>query len=391
MNVVKKTIGSVVVLSLLSGMLFLSSCKSSDDASSTTDAPPTTNLPSPIPKTPDVSAVVIPADNPMSPAKVELGRHLFYDGRLGVPTGKRTDGNSFSVTSSISCASCHDPSRAFADNKAFSSGFVNQHGTRNAPTLTNVSYNTFFTWSGKFATLEKHAPGPMFSALEMGNNFSLDEKDTTGQGYGSEPGTNDTMFLFRRLRSEPKYAELFTNAWGDTTFTLDRIAKSIACFERTLLSHSSTFDDYNSGNQHAISNSAKRGFQLFIDPAKANCIACHSGFNFTNNEFRNNGIAAGETDMGRSEVTKKEADNYLFKVPSLRNVALTAPYMHDGRFSTLEEVLAHYNGGAMSTGHDAAIKPLHLGKQDISDIIEFLKTLTDHSFTSDPAFSNPWK
>ncbi|HYM20296.1 MAG TPA: cytochrome c peroxidase [Candidatus Kapabacteria bacterium] len=391
------------------GLTLLSSCKKDDST------PPTSNnnnqnnptdLPSPIPV--HAPAIQYPADNqintsdPTNDPKVALGRLLFYDGRLSIASGNGSDSN-FSAMNGVSCGSCHIPGNSFTDPKHNQLSFGINHtiGVRNAPNLTNVAYNKAFTWDGKFTTLEQHVPGPMFSSIEMGNNFSRFSNDTTANGYGSSPGTNDTMFLFKRLQQpgvtqgpshkSVNYADYFKAAFGTQEISLDRIVKAIASFERTFISTSSPFDAYNAGSANAISASAKHGFQLFINPDGANCVACHSGYNFTNGEFRNNGLIPSDQDPGRFKISKSPTDINSFKVPSLRNVALSYPYMHDGRFATLEDVLAHYNsGGSGQTNHDSHIKPLHLSQQDISDIVEFLKTLTDVSFTSNPAFVNPW-
>ncbi|MBS1902087.1 MAG: c-type cytochrome [Bacteroidetes bacterium] len=370
------------------------------DPNSTNNQPSNpTDLPSPIPTT--APNVVAPDDNPMTAAKIDLGRHLFYDGRISVLKSmnpRDSFGVKFSPSSGIACASCHDPQYAFTDpnHRSFSVGVENAQGVRNAPTLTNVAFNTSFTWDGKFATLEKHTPGPMFSPIEMGNNLSRFQNDSTANGYGSDPGSNDTMFLFHRLNSTPQgmpgYSGMFKDAYGTSDITLDRMVKAITSFERTMISHSSPFDQYNSGNKTAIGDAAKRGFQLFINPAKANCIACHNGYNFSNSEFRNNGLVPSDKDLGRFKITKAVADINKFKVPTLRNIALTAPYMHDGRFATLDDVLQHYNSGGSNQTYykDPAVKPLGLSQQELSDLKAFLETLTDTQFTTDASFSNPW-
>jgi cytochrome c peroxidase len=342
-----------------------------------------------IPKSP--GTIIVPADNPMTAAKIDLGRHLFFD-------------KSLSVDGTTSCSSCHDPSIGFADLRgmATSMGFSQRMGTRNAPTLTNVAYNAVFTWDGRFKSLEEHAPGPIFNQLEMGNNFSTSQQDTVPSGYNSGPGPFDTLFLFKRLNGKGNdiagidYPQLFTAAWGSSQISLDRIAKSIATFERTFVSTNSTFDRFNNGDQSAYKYNPKalHGFQLFTDTKAANCVSCHSGYNFTDQQFHNNGIGIGaDRDSGRMNITKKTDDVYMFKTPSLRNVALTAPYMHDGRFKTLQDVLNNYNQGgnhSNMTNVDLKIHPLNFSQEDISDIIAFLETLNDEKFTVNPAYTNPW-
>jgi cytochrome c peroxidase len=382
--------------------ILLASCKQADTTvdpgSNTSGTPINTSIPK------SQGSVVDPVDNPSSAAKVELGRHLFYDQAL-------------SVDGSTSCSSCHAITSGLADARglATSMGFERQMGIRNAPALANVAFNTSFTWDGKFASLEAHAQGPIFNSIEMGNNFSIDgrdssgNQDTVGSGYNSQPGPNDTLALFKRLNIRPPdlqsntYPNLFMAAWGTSQITMDHIAKAIAAFERTFISTQSVFDQYNNGNGSVLKNNpqAVHGLQLFTDVNGANCISCHSGYNFTDQQFHDNGIGINANkmnqqgpDKGRSMVSKDPADDFKFKTPSLRNVFLTGPYMHDGRFTTLEDVLANYNKGGLRTtpNQDAKIKPLYLNDHDVSDIIEFLKTLTDNNFANkdNPKYTNPW-
>ncbi len=379
-----------VLVSALTLMVFLASCSKQE---MTSPAAVTTPVPTPvstnIPKTP--ATIVVPDDNPMTAAKIELGRHLFFDKNL-------------SVDNSTSCGSCHQVANGFSDIFPTSRGMQGQHGTRNAPALANIAYNTAFTWDGRFKSLEEHAPGPIFNSVEMGNNFSTTPQDTVPSGYNSGPGPNDTNFLFKRLNNRPEsiqhktYADLFIAAWGDSKISMDRIAKSIATFERTFISTQSTFDAFNNGDQTAYKYNpeALRGLQLFTDVNGANCVSCHSGYNFTDQKFHDNGIGINQTgDKGRGDIVTNDPTLVgKFKTPSLRNVALTAPYMHDGRFATLDQVLASYNKGGVhpTSNTDPQIKPLNLSDQDIANIIEFLKTLTDNNFVADKAgkFTNPW-
>ncbi|MEI8135359.1 MAG: cytochrome c peroxidase [bacterium] len=427
------------VVGLFVSTSFLASCKQDAPVGSTPT--PTTTITSPIPKTPP--QIIVPSDNkPLNlEAEIELGRHLFYDKQM-------------SVDGSTSCASCHQADRGFSDLLQTSRGMNGQMGTRNAPGLTNVAYNTVFTWDGKFPTLEKHAPGPIFNAVEMGNNFftsgkdTIGNRDTTGGGYGSKVGTNDTLMLFARLDGNPKvlpgtmvgatamvdvnsvrkdklgknYYALLNAAWGPVTvtmstdrgttftkveavaFTMDIIAKSIAAFERTFISNASPFDRYNSGDETAINDNAKNGFKLFIDTARANCVSCHSGYNFTDQQFHNNGILQNSPnvdskDIGRGAITKNSADNFKYKTPTLRNVSLTGPWMHNGTFAnsgatveiSLENVVRHYNfGGHATPGQDPRVRQLHLSDDEVRDISMFLMTLQDGSFSSNSSLSNPW-
>ncbi|MEP7233985.1 MAG: cytochrome c peroxidase [Ignavibacteriota bacterium] len=378
----------VLAISILSG------CEKQDDGlPSSTAVTPGQPVAASIPK--NIDPLTVPADNPMTPEKIALGRHLFFDKAL-------------SVDKSTSCGSCHQVNHGFSDIAATSTGMSQRHGTRNAPPLANVAYNTTFTWDGRFKSLEEHAPGPIFNSVEMGNNFSTTSRDTVPNGYNSGPGPNDTNFLFKRLNNHEKdkagknYADLFKEAWGSYAVgpdgvSLDHIAKSIACFERTIISTQTDFDRYNNGDQTVLKNNpqALAGLKLFTDVNGANCISCHSGYNFTDQKFHDNGIGTNQVgDKGQFNVTNDPKDVRKFKTPSLRNIALTAPYMHDGRFSTLQDVLANYNKGGndKSSTHDALIKPLNLSETDMANIIEFLKTLSDNNFVTDKAskYSNPW-
>jgi cytochrome c peroxidase len=374
-------------------MLALASCAKQDAMTG-----PGTTSPgnSPIPKSP--GTIIVPAYNQMTAAKIELGRHLFFEKQL-------------SVDGTTSCGSCHDPGIGFADMRglATSMGFEHQMGTRNAPSLANIAYNSFLTWDGRFQSLEAHAPGPIFNQLEMGNNFSTSPRDTVPSGYNSGPGPNDTLFLFKRLMGKgadingKNYSDLFMAAYGvSEPSNMAMLTNAIACFERTFISTNSTFDRFNNGDQSAYKYNPKalHGFQLFTDAKGANCVSCHAGYSFTDQQFHDNGIGhstlidSGKGDIGRAGITKKDEDRFAFKTPSLRNVALTAPYMHDGRFKTLNDVLDHYNKGGVGSktdnNQDQRVRPLNLSQEDISDIIAFLTTLNDDKFTVNTSFANPW-
>jgi cytochrome c peroxidase len=393
----------------------LAGCSKQDLANTNTAAPNDgggiTPINSPIPTSP--GTIIVPADNPINDAKfaarVELGRHFFYD-------------KAFSVDQSTSCATCHSPALNFTDPRGMqtSMGFFSRPGTRNTPGLANVAYYSAITWDGKFKTLEEHALAPIFNNIEMGNNFSATGADPISSGYyHSDPGANDTLFLFGRIEglnqarthtalpSSSKrdangktYYDLMNEAWGTSTYSLDLIQKSIACFERTFVSTGSTFDRFNSGDETAYKYNpqALHGFTLFTDTKGANCVSCHSGYNFSDQKFHDNGLSAKvsmvtqKMDSGRVGISKDPNDVFKFRTPGLRNVALTGPFMHDGRFQNLDEVLAFYNRGGDPgvANKDEKIKPLNLSDQDMADIIEFLKTLTDSRFTANPAYANPW-
>lgn len=300
--------------------------------------------------------MIVPTNNPTTSAKALLGRHLFYDKR-------------FSRDFSTSCGSCHLQEHAFSDTVPFSRGVEGRSGTRNAPSLANVGYNTSLLWEGGVPTLEQQAIVPITHPDEMDLH---------------------TDTLIARLKLEPIYASLFIDAWGDDAITIERITKSLAAFQRGLISGNSAFDRSRNGDQSSLSASAKRGEELFFNEV-GDCFHCHGGYNFTDNDFHNNGLSA-TGDEGRFAITQRERDKGKFKTPTLRNVAVTAPYMHDGRFATLEEVLNHYNaGGQGHANSDALMRPLNLTDQEKQDLIEFLRGLTDEQFLNDSTLSNPWQ
>lgn len=310
----------------------------------------------PVPK--EFPSMPTPADNAFSAAKAELGRHLFYDTRL-------------SQDFSTSCASCHHPESAFSDaGKKTSAGFGGLMTTRNSMSLTNIGYSAALFWEGGAPTLEQQAIAPIIAP----NEFNINPDS-----------------LVARLSAVPKYQALFQNAFGSAQPAFDRITKALATFERTLISSTSPFDRWNRGDASALSPSAARGFDLFFNET-GDCFHCHGGFNFTDNDFHNNGIDSVTTDEGRYAVTNNPRDIAVFKTPTLRNIDLTAPYMHDGRFATLEEVVRHYNsGGKAHPTKDALIRPLGMTDAEQQDLVAFLKSLTDVSFTANPALQNPWK
>ena len=300
--------------------------------------------------------VTAPDDNPLTKAKIELGRHLFYDKRL-------------SEDFSISCASCHLQEHAFSDPNRVSIGVEGRTGSRNAPSLANVAYNSSLLWEGGVRTLEQQAIVPITHVDEM--NLHTDT-------------------LVARLNEIGTYKGLFLEAWGDDNITIERITKSLASFERELISGDAPYDQWNRGEEEALSESAKRGRTLFFGE-KADCFHCHGGFNFTDNLFHNNGLSATE-DEGRFILSQHELDKGKFKTPTLRNIEVTAPYMHDGRFATLEEVIDHYNnGGEGHPNSDVLMRPLNLTEEEQEDLITFLKALTDEEFLNNSDLDNPWE
>ena len=339
---------------------------------------------------------VVPADNPMSQAKVELGRHLFYDKRL-------------SLDQTQACASCHLQERAFTDGLAVATGITGQTGSRSAMPLANVAYLPTLTWANpQLTALEVQALVPIFGEhpIEMG---------MAGREHE----------LFARLKAEPVYQKLFASAFaaeaaqGDAAlYSLSTVTKALASFQRSLLSFDSPYDRYKYGNQpQAISDSAKRGEDLFFGE-KMECYHCHGSFTFNDNiahirlpfaerGFHNTGLynldgkgAYPSDNPGIAEFTGDPADMGKFRTPTLRNVALTAPYMHDGSISTLELVIRqHYALAGRAGGEKAGVSPLRseliagfeVSDQEVADVVAFLNTLTDTQFVTNPAHSNPWK
>jgi cytochrome c peroxidase len=287
--------------------------------------------------------ILWPKDNPYSAAKAELGRYLYFDRRL-------------SADETLSCASCHAPQLAFTDGKAVSFGIKAQRGGRSAPTVINRVYSMAQFWDGRAASLEEQAKGPIANPIEMG---------MTHEG------------VVERIRGVAGYRPLFAKAFGCEAIDMDRMAKAIACFERTVLSGNAPYDRYRAGNKKAMSPAQVRGMNVFVNKAK--CDQCHEGANFTLNSYHNLGVGADkpEPDTGRYEVTKDSRDWGAFKTPTLREIEHTAPYMHDGSLKTLEDVVEYYNrGGTPNRNLDPAIKPLHLTEQDKRDLVAFMKALS---------------
>ena len=301
--------------------------------------------------------VPIPEDNPPTAATIALGRKLFFDPIL-------------SANDTIACASCHHPDFGFTDGKQFSEGVGGQKGGRNAPTVINAAYNTFQFWDGRAPSLERQAEGPVQNPVEMAHTLEGVEK---------------------KLAAHATYSAKFEAAYGPGAITYEMVEKAIASFERTVLSGNSPYDRFRfGGEKDALSESAQRGLEIFRDKKKGNCAACHSLDKqhalFTDNKFHNIGVGVeqdltGEatlTDLGRFNNTQNEADRGAFKTPTLRNVAQTAPYMHDGSLKTLKEVVDFYVGAGNSNPNlDKEIRELDfLSGQQRTDLEEFLKSLT---------------
>ena len=290
------------------------------------------------------SAVVIPADNPLTTEKVELGRILFFDKRL-------------SQDNTIACASCHLAKNAFTDGKPVSTGIRGQKGGRSAPASFNRVFSSAQFWDGRADTLEAQSIGPFTNPIEHGfPNYDV---------------------MMAKMNKIPGYRKLFKEVFGDENITIENVGKAIASFQRTVLSGNSPGDRFDQGQEAgAISESAQKGLTLFRD--KARCTKCHSGFNFTDEKFHNLGIGwdDNKVDLGRYMVTGIAEELGAFKTPTLREIARSAPYMHDGRFKTLEEVVNFYNKGGVKNPHqDPLVLPLELTDQEKSDLVAFLHTL----------------
>jgi cytochrome c peroxidase len=360
-------------------LLLILACAAADAAPSPplgADAPPVPPYEWRLP--PGFPRPLVPTDNPMSPAKVELGRRLFHDTRL-------------SSTGGYACASCHRPELAFTDGRAHALGATGDSVKHAAMSLANVAYSPAFTWNdARIRSLEAQMRRPLFNAhpLEMGLR-------------------SGGRAAVAALSGDSVYRDLFAAAFaGDTApISMDHIIKAIAAFERSLISGRSPFDRYVfDDDRTALTVAQKRGMALFFS-AQIGCVQCHSGINFSgpliyeghdkdSAGFANTGLydvdgrggyPAG--DRGLIEVTHQAGDMGRFRVPTLRNVALTAPYMHDGSVANLEQVIDHYAGGGRGNPHqDSRVRPLSLTPQERADLVAFLQSLTDHEFVDDPRF-----
>lgn len=290
-----------------------------------------------------------PKDNPYSAEKVELGRLLYFDKRL-------------SANGTIACASCHDPAKAFTDSRVLAVGIDNKQGTRHAPTIINSAYNGLQFWDGRASTLEDQAEGPLANPNEMA--LSQDPQEAH-------------KVCVANLRKIAGYRALFKKVFGTDAFTIKQVSMAIAAFERTILSGDSPYDRYEAGDKYALSPSQVAGMKLFF--GKANCSVCHTPPNFTDEGFANIGVGmkAKDPDLGRYYVTGLEKDKGAFKVPSLREVSRTGPYMHNGGFDSLELVIHYYNiGGYKNPWLDPRMKPLNLTKEEQADLVDFLYALS---------------
>jgi cytochrome c peroxidase len=291
-----------------------------------------------------------PQDNPYSKSKAELGKLLFFDTRLS-PDG------------SVSCANCHSPQHAFAETTSVSTGFHGQQGARNAPALINAAYSMDFFWDGRAGTLEEQIKGPVANPVEMASSPAV----AAGQ-----------------IQAIPGYQTYFASAFGTPDVNWERITLAIATFERTLVSGNSPYDRYQAGDKSALTGAQLRGLHVFHD---ARCNVCHAAPYFTSGTFANLGVGSDKPnpDVGRFAVTHDAHDWGTFKTPTLRDIALTAPYMHDGSVKTLEEVVELYDrGGIPNRNLDNRIRPLHLGPEQKQDLVAFLRGLSGQGWQVTP-------
>jgi cytochrome c peroxidase len=322
--------------------------------------------------------VPVPEDNPLTPEKVELGRLLFFDARL-------------SADGSLACVSCHLPDQGWATHTPLSPAYPTNMERRLSPTLVNVAYNKVLLWDGRAGALEKQALGPIQNPLHMNQNLDL---------------------LVEKLRAIPDYAQRFQDVFG-TAVTSEGLGKALAAFERTLVTRNAPFDRYMEGDQQAMSESALLGMALFR--GKARCIVCHNGPNFTDGQFHILGVPEApllthplvqaslrfdakrmnvpeydqvKGDLGRYLVTKEEQDKGAFKTPTLRNVTQRDPYMHNGIFQSLEDILDFYDhGGGAVSGKSPLIQPIGLTAQEKRDLLAFLQSLTGEISSLPPSAS----
>ncbi len=355
---------------ILLGLFILSSCKK--------DTAPPAPIPTPGPTAYTwedplfFQQMIIPEDNPFTVEGIDLGRKLFYDNRL-------------SADNTQACASCHLQENAFGDPNQFSTGIDGTEGNRQGMTLINLGYQFNYFWDARSETLEEQIIQPVINPIEMHTTWAE---------------------VMVKIKADQSYMEVFELIYATSDIDSIHVAKVIAQFLRTVVSSESKYDKWRKG-EYEFTPSEFNGFQIFQkeggDPELGqggewggDCFHCHplAGMQFSDYQLHNNGLDSVFTDLGRGEVTGDPDDYGRFKTPSLRNVEVSGPYMHDGRFTTLEEVVEHYNsGGNPSATIDPFMKyttgGLQLSDQSKADLIAFLKTLTDITFLTDTAFSDP--
>ncbi|HRP88413.1 MAG TPA: cytochrome c peroxidase [Edaphocola sp.] len=302
----------------------------------------------------------IPKDNILTEEGVELGKYLYYDGIL-------------SLDRSMSCAACHRQEYAFSDPRQFSIGVRGDLGQKQSMSTVNLGWNKHFFWDGRANSLEQQANDPITNPIEMASSWEI---------------------VLPRLQNHPEYPKKFLQAFGTSTITKDLVLKAIAQFERTIVSFDSKFDKYFfQGDANALTPQEERGLELFF--GGGTCNHCHSDVLLTDNFFRNNGLDL-QPDSGLAKVTKLAKDIGKMKVPTLRNIAMTAPYMHDGRFKTLEEVVDFYLDSVkikspnIDEHMDLLTNRPYFNQDDRKALVAFLKTFTDSSLLTNPKYKDPF-
>lgn len=352
---------SFIILTAFIAIIILKSCKKDDEILDYQPTPYNLQIPYGFPQ------MVIPWDNPLTEEGVELGRRLFYDERL---SGDNT----------MSCATCHHPSMNFTDTAQFSTGIDGYQGNRNSMPLINLGWQNFYFWDGRAATLEDQILQPVINPIEMNDKWPD---------------------VIAELKEDNLYPEMFRKAFGSRGIDSVKVSKAIAQFLRTMISGNSKYDRMRQGLE-AFTPQELAGLELFNrDKDEANniaggdCFHCHGEPTFSDNLFHNNALDATFADLGRAIVTGNPNDAGKFKSPTLRNIALTAPYMHDGRFATLSDVVDHYSFGLVNS---PTVDPLMkfvadggvlLTPTEKNQIIAFLNTLTDTDFATNPKFQDP--
>jgi cytochrome c peroxidase len=285
----------------------------------------------------------VPKDNPLTDVGVQLGRRLFFDPIL-------------SRNGKLACASCHDPAHGFAGRDPLAIGFDGKAGHRHAPSLFNRAYASHLFWDGRENSLEAQALKPIENPLELGNTVAE---------------------VIRRLEAHTEYPARFKEAFSDG-INAANLARALASFQRTLLVGNSVIDRFRAGETAALNPTQRHG--LWLWESKGRCWRCHSGPNFSDDQFHNTGVSWGKEplDLGRFAVTTKEPDRGKFKTPTLRGVAWTAPYMHDGSLASLEDVVQFYNrGGNANPNLDPLMAPLELTPQEVQSLVAFLQALSE--------------
>ena len=347
------------IIFLVVGLILFSACDKTPDTQPPGEVYESTPYELVIPQGfPDM---IIPGNNPMTVEGVSLGRRLFYDTIL---SGDNTQ----------SCGSCHVPAFNFSDNgKQFSEGITGDIGTRNAQSVINIGWMTELFWDGRAKGVEAQALGPVPNPIEMHLKWT------------------DAVV---KLNQHAEYPDLFFSAFGTRDIDSNLVVKAIAQFERTMISANSKWDRYLRG-EVSLSQAEAQGFEIFFTE-KGDCFHCHATILFTDNLPHNNGLDSIFTDLGYGEITKNPLDNGKFKTPTLRNIIFSAPYMHDGRFETLEEVIDFYSEEVKwSPTIDPLMKKVNQGGVKLTDqqkqnMVAFIKTLTDTVFIENPDFSNPF-